>query len=175
MIKIGYLLSKLHSKLVRKTKSYEVMNAYYRRGGAHIGAGSCICSNLDLCEKELLCIGNNVTISTQVLFVTHDISIASYAKKPGTLYGKIVIGNNCFIGERSMILYGVELADNIIVGAGSVVTKSFRQEGVILGGNPAKVIGTIGDFVSKNAKNQMMIKELNAAIEANDDRLIKRS
>lgn len=161
--------------MVRKTKSYEVMNAYFRRGGAHIGEGSCICSNLDLCEKELLYIGNNVTISTQVLFVTHDISIASFTKKPGTLYGKIIVGDNCFIGERSMILYGVELANNIIVGAGSVVTKSFKQEGVILGGNPAKVIGTIDGFASKNAKNQMLIKELNAGIERNDDRLIKRA
>lgn len=172
--RIGYALNKVYSKLVRKEKSYEIMNRYYRRSGAHIGNGCCICSNLNLCEKELLYIGNNVTISTQVLFVTHDISIASFSQKKGSLFGKIVIGDNCFIGERSMILYGVELANNIIVGAGSVVTKSFQQEGIILGGNPARVIGTIEGFVSKNAKNQLLIKELNQAISGNDDRLIKR-
>ena len=39
-------------------------------------------------------------------------------------YGKIVVGNNCFIGMRSTILPGVVIGDNSIVAAGSMVTKS---------------------------------------------------
>lgn len=44
---------------------------------------------------------------------------------------------------------GVTLANNTIVGAGSVVTKSVKDEGVIIAGNPAKPIGNIYDFAKK--------------------------
>ena len=57
------------------------------------------------------------------------------------LEGKDVkIGNNCWIGMNAMILPGVELGDNTIVGAGSVVTKSFSEGMIVIAGNPAKVI-----------------------------------
>lgn len=52
----------------------------------------------------------------------------------------IKIGKNCWLGANSVILPGVELGDNVIVGAGAVVTKSFPEK-VILGGVPAKIIG----------------------------------
>ena len=51
----------------------------------------------------------------------------------------IKIGKNCWLGANSVILPGVELGDNVIVGAGAVVTKSF-PDNVILGGVPAKII-----------------------------------
>lgn len=53
----------------------------------------------------------------------------------------IVIGQNVWIGSNAVILPGVELADCVIVGAGSVVTKSVGTEGAIIAGNPAKIIG----------------------------------
>ncbi|MDV7145540.1 acyltransferase [Tropicimonas sp. TH_r6] len=49
------------------------------------------------------------------------------------------IGENCFIGGRSLILPGVEIGDSCIVGAGSVVTKSVPS-GSIVAGNPARVL-----------------------------------
>ena len=83
-------------------------------------------------------IKNNVCVSIDVKFVTHDFSVKKVLPDKANLFGKIEIGNNCFISERSTLLYGVELADNIIVAAGSVVTKSFTESNIIIGGNPAK-------------------------------------
>ena len=51
----------------------------------------------------------------------------------------VIIGDNCWIGGRSVICPGVTLGNNVVIAAGSVVTKSFGDD-VLLGGNPAKVI-----------------------------------
>lgn len=52
----------------------------------------------------------------------------------------IVIGNDVWIGGNSVVTAGVHLADGIIVAAGSVVTKSFDEKNIIVGGIPAKKI-----------------------------------
>ena len=52
------------------------------------------------------------------------------------------IGNNVFIGMNTTILKGTTIGDNVIIGAGSVVTKNIPA-GVIVAGNPAKVIREI--------------------------------
>ena len=53
---------------------------------------------------------------------------------------EVVIGENCWLGMNSIILPGVSLGDNTIVGAGSVVTKSFMDGNCVIGGNPARII-----------------------------------
>jgi len=53
----------------------------------------------------------------------------------------IIIGKNCWIGTNAVILPGVTLGDNVIVGAGAIVTKSFSSNSIIAG-NPAKLIKT---------------------------------
>lgn len=52
----------------------------------------------------------------------------------------IVLGKNCWIGMNSTVLPGVVLGDHTVVGAGSVVTKSFPEGWQVIAGNPAKVI-----------------------------------
>ncbi|MGE4346639.1 MAG: acyltransferase [Flavobacteriaceae bacterium] len=52
----------------------------------------------------------------------------------------IRIGDYCWIGMNTTIMSGVELGVNTIVGAGSVVTKSFPEGHCVIAGNPAKVI-----------------------------------
>ena len=108
-----------------------------------------IYSDVSTTESYLIKIGENTTISNDVRFITHDNSICKVLSDKTDIFGNIVIGKNCFIGSRSTIMYGVTLANNTIVAAGSVVTKSVDAEGMIIGGNPARIIGTAEDYGQK--------------------------
>lgn len=55
----------------------------------------------------------------------------------------VVIGDHCWIGMNSTLMPGVVIGPRTIVGAGAVVTKSFPEGFCVLGGVPARVIGTI--------------------------------
>lgn len=55
-----------------------------------------------------------------------------------------VIGDNCFIGSGAKIIGKVELANNVAIGAGAVVVKSFKENNVSLAGVPAKIISNNG-------------------------------
>lgn len=83
-------------------------------------------------------VGNNVTIfGTSHVFDRTDVSIISQGSKK---YPPFVIEDDVWIGQGTIILPKVgKLAKGTIVGAGSVVTKSFPEYSII-GGNPAKLI-----------------------------------
>ena len=100
----------------------------------------------------LIEIGDGVTIASDVMFLTHDYSIHNVLGS-STLFGRISIGDNCFIGARTIILPGVSVCNNVIVAAGSVVTKSVDKPYSIIGGNPAKEIGTWDKYRLKYEHN----------------------
>jgi acetyltransferase-like isoleucine patch superfamily enzyme len=63
--------------------------------------------------------------------------------RKGIYKNPIKIGKYCWLGMNSVILPGVELGDFSIIGAGTIVTKSFPEGYVVLGGAPARVIKKI--------------------------------
>lgn len=139
-------------KILSKIFGHNIIIDYYRKKGMKIGHNTHIFSKLVSSEPFLIEIGNNCTISTNVSLLTHDASIGPLLGRniKSDLCGKITIGDSCFIGSGAIILLGVSIPDNCIVAAGSVVTKSIKEKGTIVGGNPAKVIANVDEYIAKN-------------------------
>ena len=85
--------------------------------------------------RDQVYIGNNVSISAGCKILTTGlISNREHMSAP------VSINDNCWLGVNSIILPGVQLASNCIVGASAVVTRSEIVEGSTLAGIPAKRI-----------------------------------
>ena len=122
--------------------------AEIRKHGISVGEGCRIYSAIRSREPSMIRIGNNVTISGSVSFVTHDNSILKVLAPMTDVVGPITVGDNCFIGQNSILMLGVTLGENCIVGAGSVVTHSFPPHSVIAG-NPARRICSTEEMAQK--------------------------
>lgn len=101
-----------------------------------IGQRSKIQSHAFICE--LVTIGNNCFISHGVKFINDSFSIGGPAGGEKNLWKSTEIGNHVSIGTNATIL-PVKIADNVVIGAGAVVTKDIKIPG-IYAGNPAKKI-----------------------------------
>jgi maltose O-acetyltransferase len=98
------------------------------------------CVFLDVCEIR---IGENCFIAPGVHIYTATHPINPYERISGAEYGKpVTIGNNVWIGGRSVINPGVTIGDNVVIASGAVVTKDV-PDNVVVGGNPAKVLKQI--------------------------------
>lgn len=124
--------------------------AYARKIGVKIGEDCRVYTRCFGTEPHFISIGSNVTITKGVCFLTHDGSTWLFRDEKGRryYYNQISIGNNVFIGINSIIMPGVVIEDNVIIGAGAVVTKSI-PEYTIVGGNPAKKIGNFKKYSSR--------------------------
>ncbi|WP_411843768.1 acyltransferase [Salinicoccus sp. HZC-1] len=116
-------------------------------------------------EPYLITIGDNVKITADVKFFTHDggmwvlrnLGINPYADKMGT----IEIGDNVFIGQNVILLPNIVIGSNVVIGAGSIVTKNIPNNSIAVGA-PAAPIMNINDYYKKNIKNIHNTKEMNA-------------
>ena len=117
-----------------------------RKSGAIIGENCDIQIRSFGSEPWLVKVGNHVQITEGVKIFTHGGGWVLRDEYPDfDTFGRVIIGNNVYIGNDSLILPGVCIDDNVIVGAGSVVTKSIPK-GWVVAGNPARKVGTIEDF-----------------------------
>lgn len=134
----------------------------YRSYGITIGENCNIYSVLgNGRDASLLSIGNNVTVSCNVIFLMHDNAVIKPTQGEFTdILGGVSVGNNVFIGAGSIILPGVSIADNCIIGAGSVVTKSIMQSNAVYAGNPAVYVCTTQQYVERNKNNMVNLDRL---------------
>lgn len=121
-----------------------------RLSGVRVGEGCRVLTKRFGSEPFLISIGNRVTISSEVLFVNHDGSgwLVKDASGRRYSYRPISIGDDVFVGARSIVLPGVRVGNRVIIGAGSVVTRSI-PDGLVVAGNPARQIATFEEFRSR--------------------------
>jgi maltose O-acetyltransferase len=99
--------------------------------------------NLVVLDCAPVTIGDNVFIGPNVVISTAGHPVDVHVRNSGLEFAKpIVIGNNVWIGATVTIVPGVEIGDNVTIGAGSVVTKSLPANCVAVG-NPCRVLKTL--------------------------------
>lgn len=116
-------------------------------------------------EPYLVSMGDRVTVTGDgTRFITHDGGVDVLRENhPGIdLVAPIRLGSRVFVGYNAIILPGVTIGDDVVIGAGSIVTKSFPEGGVVLAGVPARPLKSIEEYRRNVLANAIPTKGLNA-------------
>ena len=163
MNELKYYVLKIKAKvgsILLGKEQKEIISEGFRKVGMQIGQNVNICTNIKTSEPFLISIDDNTTVSFDAKIITHDAAMTKVSKGEFTdIFGAVRIGKNCFIGAGSIILCGVEICDNVVVAAGSIVTHSIQEESIIVAGNPAKKIGTWDAYYNKYRENAYNLKK----------------
>jgi acetyltransferase-like isoleucine patch superfamily enzyme len=126
--------------------------AYLKKhGGLYaMGEGCVIQTNVTITDPAHVRLGRNVHLTGCTLF-GHDGTVAMLKQMSGRRLdrvGKIDIGDNVFVGHQAIIMPGITIASNVVVGAGAVVTKNVPRN-MIVAGSPARPIGTFDEMLDR--------------------------
>ena len=116
-------------------------------GGRHVHFGNNVYANFNLtCVDDThIYVGDNTMLGPNVVLATAGHPIEPSLREQGYQYNMpIHIGKNCWLGAGVIVLPGVTIGDNSVIGAGSVVTKDIPAN-VVAFGNPCKVIREINE------------------------------
>ena len=116
-------------------------------GGHHVHFGNFIYANynLTLVDDTHIYVGDHTMFGPNVTLATAGHPICPELRQKGLQFNlPIRIGKNCWLGAGVIVMPGVTVGDNTVIGAGSVVTKDIPS-GVVAVGNPCRVLRQIGD------------------------------
>ena len=148
MSRLKRKLKLFYLKKIKGMEDSDVAIMEMRKRGIRVGEQCRMFTNISAREASLITIGDRVTVSSEVEFCTHDNAIIKAIPGKTDIVGPITVGDDCFVGMRSILMYGVTLGDHCVGAAGSVVTKSVPPR-TVLGGNPARAICTIDQYAEK--------------------------
>lgn len=131
----------------RRRAGQNILKRMDIKKGTHVGLGS-----IDGMFPLLAHVGKNCIFAPSVMILTHD---ASYYLHTGEYrIAPVHIGDNCFIGYGVIIMPGVNVGNNVVIGAGSVVTRDIPSD-TVAAGVPARVICAISEYLDKRKQGQM--------------------
>lgn len=112
-------------------------------------------------EPYLITLGHHVTVTSGVQFITHDGGVWVFREEfpDMDVFAPIHVGNNVFIGLRAVIMPGVVIGDNCVIGAGSLVMGVIPSDSIVAG-VPARVIRTLAEYREKTLKGAVHIRGL---------------
>lgn len=189
-VPLGRRISELRRLIFRvRTRFYFTFDqtlAYTRSIGVQAGDGAVIYPSVQFgSEPWLVTIGAGTWLTAGVQFVTHDHAVvvgrspvhAVPVDEPLNRFERVRVGRHSFVGVSALLLPGVTVGDDCIVGAASVVTRDVPS-GSVVAGNPARIVGTTADYVAHVRANALPIpaafvsqaKKRAAIIEALDAR-----
>lgn len=116
-------------------------------GGRHVHFGSWIYANynLTLVDDTHIYVGDDTMFGPNVILATAGHPICPELRERGLQYNlPIRIGRNCWLGAGVIVMPGVTIGDNVVIGAGSVVTKDIPSN-VVAVGNPCRVLRQVGE------------------------------
>ena len=181
-MKMKYIVKKLPRKCVYGAAENSISYvAALRKIGISIGDGTIFydptTTTIDTQNPKLLKIGNNVRITKGVTILTHDYSWSVLSGVYGECLGgigKVIIGDNVFIGVNAIVLKGVKIGENVIIGAGSVVSNNCDSNSVYAG-VPARKICSLEQFYQKKKEHlNVDIHEILSSIDLSSEEDIKR-
>lgn len=115
--------------------------------GKHVHFGRNVYANfnLTLVDDTHIYVGDNTMIGPNVTIATAGHPICPELRERGMQYNMLVsIGRNCWLGAGVVVLPGVTIGDNTVIGAGSIVTRDIPS-GVIAVGNPCRILRAVGE------------------------------
>lgn len=154
--------------IFKKIKWYFLSNSQriklLRKRGVKIGESCYIEKDVKFgSEPYLISLGNNVRLTSNVKFVTHDggmwVARNLGLDKNADKFGTIIIGNNVHIGWDVTIMPNTKIGSNCIIGVGTIVTKDIPDNSVVAG-VPARIICSIEEYCEKNKNKVDFTKNL---------------
>ena len=120
-------------------------------GGHHVHLGSNVYANagLKLVDDTHIYVGDCTMFGPNVVIATAGHPIDPELRSKGLQYNLPVhIGKNCWLGAGVIVMPGVTIGDNTVIGAGSIVTKDIPSN-VVAVGNPCRVLREVGEHDRK--------------------------
>lgn len=164
-------ITRLPQGIIRRIHDYVDPVGHARGLGVRVGEGCRLIQVNFGTEPYLITLGDRVS-ATRTSFITHDGSAWVFrAQYPDAdLIAPIIVGNNVFLGIDTVVLPGVTIGDNVVVGASAVVVRDLPADCVAMG-IPARPLKTLDEYwrsvehrvlptftMSRNRKREYLMK-----------------
>jgi acetyltransferase-like isoleucine patch superfamily enzyme len=161
IVVISAMLKRLYFYYLRQTN----LKRYAQVRGVRMGHSCKIVGSIKTSfgsEPYLIQMGNHVEISGNVTFITHDGAVwVLREENPNVdVFGRIIIGNNVFVGNGSILLPGTSIGDNTVIGAGALV-KGELEANSVYAGVPARRICSFGEYKERALNASLPTKAMN--------------
>ena len=139
------LLQQMFAEVGEGTYIEPPLHANWAGKHVHLGRDVYFNFNVTLVDDTDIYIGNNTMIGPNTVIATAGHPVCPEIREKGGQFNiPVRIGKNCWLGAGVIVLPGITIGDNTVVGAGSIVTHDLPAN-VVAAGNPCRILREIGE------------------------------